>query len=80
MSEQRAACITNWLEPERTAATFSVWQTGHGGERHCMLRDRATIRIDMGAACVHLRPTAAELRALIATLEWALAPEAVVAP
>jgi ribonuclease HI len=77
MSEQRAACITHWLEPERTAATVSVWRTGYGGDRYCALRDRATISVDLGAATVHLRPTAAELRALIAALEWALEPEAV---
>lgn len=65
--------ISHWCNPSEDAATIRVRQLGDNSIEHPQLADRITLCIDVGyATTVHLRPTAAEARDLIAALQWAL--------
>ena len=58
--------------PSEPAAEVTAFPLSTGADRHPELQNRLSLSIDCGAATVHLRPTAAEARALIEMLEWAI--------
>ena len=70
--QQTYAHISHWCKPEQEAAKLIIWPLGDSAERHPELRDRLSITLEVGVANVHLKPTAAEARALIAALQDAL--------
>ena len=81
MAQQHRTRIADWVDDGAAVATdVVVWPVGHDSDNFPQLADRATIVINTGCAAVHLRPTAAELRDLIAKLEWALRERACDAP
>lgn len=69
---QTYVTVSHWLRPYETAAELIVWPLDDGATRHEELRGRLALTIEIGAATVHLMPTAAEARALIAVLQDAL--------
>lgn len=77
---QRSTSISQWTSPSERAADITVWPAhsrGQDSEIDRLMRGRLSLAIDCGAATVSLRPTAAEARALIEVLEWALSAEQV---
>ena len=78
-TDRRYAYVSNWVAPKQTAASFVIWPIGVGSDRHPDLAERASISIDCGAASVSIRPTVAELRTLIETLQWAIEAQEVAA-
>lgn len=70
--QQTYVRVSHWLEPSETAAELIIWPLDAGAPRHEELRGRLALTIEIGAATVHLEPTAAEARALIAALQDAL--------
>lgn len=71
--------FSHWTEPTQTSAEITTFALDTGADRHRMLSGRMCLAISAGVATVHLRPTAAEARALIAAIEWALEPAEVAA-
>lgn len=71
---QRSTSISNWTNPSEQAAEFTVWpaHARNDIEIDRNMRGRLSISIYSGAARLSVRPTAAEARALIDALEWAL--------
>ena len=78
-TDQRYTRVSNWVAPEQTSASFVIWPIGAGSDPHPDLAERASISIDCGAASVSIRPTVAELRILIETLQWAIEAQEVAA-
>jgi hypothetical protein len=71
MNTQRSVNITHWISGENVASV-TVWPFGEGRDRHPELAERMTVALYTGACNVSLKPTAAEARALIEALQWAL--------
>lgn len=74
-TQQRTAQVSHWLYPTERAAEITVWPLSDGATLHEELMGRLSVSIDCGVASVSLRPTAAEARAIIEALQWALASE-----
>jgi hypothetical protein len=70
--QQRTTEITKWLYPEERAASITIWPLSDGAHRYAELDGRVSLAIYAGDATLSLRPTAAEVRSIIAALEWAL--------
>lgn len=70
--KQTSVRISHWLEPSETAANLTIWPLDDGATLYAELRGRLALTIYVGAATVHLKPTADEARALIAALQDAL--------
>ena len=81
MSQQRSINVSHWLggpaDFGNDGTDITVWPLGEGANRHAELADRLSIAMHTGNASLSLKPTAAEARALIAALQWALEPEEV---
>ena len=73
MSAQRSVAISHWLKGEPCNVT--IWPLSEGKDRHVELDGRLTIFICSGICTCDIRPTAAEARALIELLQWALEAE-----
>lgn len=76
-TRERSATVSHWLHPNEIAADITVWPLSSGTTRHAELRGRVILSINCGPACVHLRPTADEVRAIIEALQWALTADEV---
>lgn len=72
---QRRTSISRWTKPSEQAAEFTVWPAHDRDDIEIDrdMRGRISLAISTGEAYLSLRPTAAEARALIEALEWALA-------
>ena len=80
MGTPRYAEVSDWgANAQSPVATFFVYQVASEAEVVRSLVGRAHISIDCGPASVSLRPTVAEMRALIELLEWSIAAEEVAA-
>lgn len=71
---QHSVAISQWTRPGEQAADITVWPAHERDDPQVSrdMRGRLSIAIYSGASCTSLRPTAAEARALIDALQWAL--------
>lgn len=69
----REVRISHWCNPAESAGRIRVNEVGHNSQAHPELQGRITLALDLGVSTtVHLRPTVAEVRELIAALQWAM--------
>lgn len=71
----RKVRVTDWMRSTDTAADITIAPIGSLGTTAVELRERASVALYMGPVTAYLRPNAAELRELIAALQWALVAE-----
>jgi hypothetical protein len=69
---QKQIRIDGLLGLAKYGADISVWPLGTGAAEHADKTDRVSLALYTGCATLHLSPTASEVRALIAALEWAI--------
>lgn len=69
---QKQVRIDGLLGCAKYGAEITVWPLGTGADTHADKTNRVSLALYTGCATLHLSPTASEVRALIAALEWSL--------
>jgi hypothetical protein len=69
--------ISNWIAPDETAATATLWPIGEGGERHRELINRVGLSLSSGFCTMSLNLTAVECHELAQALLEASTPQPV---